>query len=41
MYSAGMEMERIFINVTTLFGHYLAPHEFPWFRDKSKDELKT
>jgi len=40
MYSAGIEIERIFINVTKLFGHYLAPYEFPWCRDKNKDGIK-
>jgi len=41
MYSAGIEIERILINVTTLFGHYLALYEFPWCRDKSKDTIKV
>jgi len=40
MYLADIEIEKIFINVTTRFGHYLAPYEFPWCRNKNKDGIK-
>jgi hypothetical protein len=40
MYSVGVEIEMICINVSKPFRHYLALYEFQLSRDKSKDGIK-